>query len=141
MDNNFTGNAKIGISYSREEALRLKNNFIGNGHLILGMIKLGEKGITKILEKNKVKQNALKKDFEKLNKVVWVEEENNTYPSLPLTKNEEKSIRQSVLEARDVKSPFVDSIHIFLGIIKTEEGDLKQIYQKHKIEYLLIKES
>lgn len=43
MDNNFSSQVKEIISYSREEALRLGNDFIGTEHLVLGLIRDGEK--------------------------------------------------------------------------------------------------
>jgi ATP-dependent Clp protease ATP-binding subunit ClpC len=43
MDNNFSAQVKEIISFSREEALRLGNDFIGTEHLLLGLIRDGEK--------------------------------------------------------------------------------------------------
>jgi ATP-dependent Clp protease ATP-binding subunit ClpC len=41
MDNNFSAQVKEIISFSREEALRLGNDFIGTEHLLLGLIRKG----------------------------------------------------------------------------------------------------
>ena len=50
MDNNFSTQVKEIISYSREEALRLGNDFIGTEHLVLGLIRDGENTAVKILK-------------------------------------------------------------------------------------------
>ncbi|MFM2360651.1 MAG: hypothetical protein RLY16_2644, partial [Bacteroidota bacterium] len=50
MDNNFSAQVKEIISYSREEALRLGNDFIGTEHLVLGLIRDGENTAIKILK-------------------------------------------------------------------------------------------
>ena len=50
MDNNFSAQVKEIISYSREEALRLGNDFIGTEHLVLGLIRDGENTAMKILK-------------------------------------------------------------------------------------------
>ena len=50
MDNNFSAQVKEIISFSREEALRLGNDFIGTEHLLLGVIREGENTAVKILK-------------------------------------------------------------------------------------------
>ena len=49
MEAKFSPRVKDVISYSREEALRLGNDFIGVEHLLLGLIREGDGRAIKIL--------------------------------------------------------------------------------------------
>ena len=64
MDNNFSTQVKEIISYSREEALRLGNDFIGTEHLVLGLIRDGENTAMKILKSLNVDLYELRKEIE-----------------------------------------------------------------------------
>jgi len=64
MDNNFSAQVKEIISYSREEALRLGNDFIGTEHLLLGLIRDGENTAIKILKQLNVDLYELRKEVE-----------------------------------------------------------------------------
>jgi ATP-dependent Clp protease ATP-binding subunit ClpC len=64
MDNNFSAQVKEIISYSREEALRLGNDFIGTEHLVLGLIRDGENTAIKILKSLNVDLYELRKEIE-----------------------------------------------------------------------------
>jgi len=64
MDNNFSAQVKEIISFSREEALRLGNDFIGTEHLLLGVIREGENTAVKILKNLNVDLYELRKEVE-----------------------------------------------------------------------------
>mgnify|MGYP001024210744 FL=1 len=64
MDNNFSAQVKEIISYSREEALRLGNDFIGTEHLVLGLIRDGENTAVKILKSLNIDLFELRKEIE-----------------------------------------------------------------------------
>ena len=64
MDNNFSAQVKEIISYSREEALRLGNDFIGTEHLVLGLIRDGENNAVKILRALNIDLYELRKEIE-----------------------------------------------------------------------------
>ena len=64
MDGNFSPQVKEIISYSREEALRLGNDFIGTEHLLLGLIRDGENTAIKVLKQLNVDLYELRKEVE-----------------------------------------------------------------------------
>ncbi len=111
MDNNFSAQVKEIISYSREEALRLGNDFIGTEHLVLGLIRDGENTAIKILKSLNVDLYELRKEIELAVKDKTGKNIANIN-SLPLTKQAEKVIRITVLEAKANKSPLVESEHL-----------------------------
>ncbi|HRP17757.1 MAG TPA: ATP-dependent Clp protease ATP-binding subunit, partial [Ginsengibacter sp.] len=134
MDNNFSTQVKEIISYSREEALRLGNDFIGTEHLVLGLIRDGENTAMKILKSLNVDLYELRKEIELAVKDKTGKNINNIN-SLPLTKQAEKVIRITVLEAKTNKSPLVESEHLMLSILKNKENIATQILNQFDVDY------
>jgi ATP-dependent Clp protease ATP-binding subunit ClpC len=134
MDQNFSPQVKEIISFSREEALRLGNDFIGTEHLLLGIIREGEGTAVKILQ-------ALNVDLYELRKEVELAVKDKTgknianINSLPLTRQAEKVIRVTVLEAKALKSPTVETEHLMLSILKNKENVCTQILQQFDVDY------
>jgi ATP-dependent Clp protease ATP-binding subunit ClpC len=138
MDNNFSTQVKEIISYSREEALRLGNDFIGTEHLVLGLIRDGENTAMKILKSLNVDLYELRKEIELAVKDKTGKNIANIN-SLPLTKQAEKVIRITVLEAKTNKSPQVESEHLMLSILKNKENIATQILNQFDVDYDMFK--
>ncbi len=138
MDNNFSTQVKEIISYSREEALRLGNDFIGTEHLVLGLIRDKENTAIKILESLNVDLYELRKEIELAVKDKTGKNIANIN-SLPLTKQAEKVIRITVLEAKSVKSTNVESEHLMMSILKNKENIATQIINQFDVDYELFK--
>ena len=135
MDNNFSAQVKEIISYSREEALRLGNDFIGIEHLLLGLIRDDENTAIRVLKQFNVDLFELRKEVE-----IAVKDKTGkniaNINSLPLTKQAEKVIRVTVLEAKALKSQFVESEHLMMSILKNKENIASQILgQQYGVDY------
>ncbi len=134
MDNNFSAQVKEIIAFSREEALRLGNDFIGTEHLLLGLIRDGDNIAIKVLQSLDVDLYELRKEIEMAIKDKAGKNIANIN-SLPLTKQAEKVIRVTVLEAKTLKSPMVESEHIVLSILKNKENIATQILNQFNVDY------
>ncbi len=134
MDNNFSAQVKEIISFSREEALRLGNDFIGTEHLLLGLIRDGENTAIKVLRQLNVDLYELRKEIELAVKDKTGKNIANIN-SLPLTKQAEKVIRVTVLEAKALKSPLVETEHLMLSILKNKENIATQILNQFDVDY------
>jgi len=134
MDNNFSTQVKEILSYSREEALRLGNDFIGTEHFVLGLIREDENKAIKVLKSMKVDLSELRKDIESAIKDKTGKNIANIN-SIPLTKQAEKVIRITVLEAKALKSSMVESEHLLLSILKNKENIATQILNSIEIDY------
>ena len=134
MDNNFSSQVKEIISYSREEALRLGNDFIGTEHLVLGLIRDGENTAIKILKSLNIDMYELRKEIELAVKDKTGKNLANIN-SLPLTKQAEKVIRITILEAKLLKSTIVESEHLMLSILKNKENIATQILNQFEVDY------
>jgi len=138
MDNNFSAQVKEIISYSREEALRLGNDFIGTEHLLLGVIREGENTALKVLQNLNVDLYELRKEVEMAVKDKTGKNIQNIN-SLPLTRQAEKVIRVTVLEAKALKSPMVETEHLLLSILKNKENIATQILNQFDVDYDLFR--
>ena len=139
MDNNFSSQVKEIISFSREEALRLGNDFIGTEHLLLGLIREGDNTALKILKSFNVDLYELRKEVELAVKDKTGKNIANIN-SLPLTKQAEKVIRVTVLEAKALKSPTVETEHLMLSILKNKENIATQILNQFDVDYDLFRQ-
>jgi ATP-dependent Clp protease ATP-binding subunit ClpC len=139
MDNNFSSQVKEIISFSREEALRLGNDFIGTEHLLLGLIREGDNTAVRILKSFNVDLYELRKEIELAVKDKTGKNIANIN-SLPLTKQAEKVIRVTVLEAKALKSPTVETEHLMLSILKNKENIATQILNQFDVDYDLFRQ-
>jgi len=134
MDNNFSTQVKEIITYSREEALRLGNDFIGAEHLLLGLIREGDNAAIRILKQLKVDMFDLRREIERA-----VKNTNGRnigdINSLPLTKQAERIIRITVLEAKSLKSPQIETEHLMLSLLKNNENAATQILNQNGVDY------
>lgn len=135
MDSQFSAKVKEIISYSREEALRLGNDFIGTEHLLLGMIRDGQGLGVRILQNLNVDMFDLRRELEKVIKNKGVLNNQQHINSLPLTKQAEKVIRITVLEAKALKSMLAESEHLVLSILKNKENVACQILNQLNVDY------
>jgi ATP-dependent Clp protease ATP-binding subunit ClpC len=139
MDNNFSAQVKEIISFSREEALRLGNDFIGTEHLLLGLIREGDNTAIRILKSFNVDLYELRKEIELAVKDKTGKNIANIN-SLPLTKQAEKVIRVTVLEAKALKSTTVETEHLMLSILKNKENIATQILNQFEVDYDLFRQ-
>ena len=139
MDNNFSAQVKEIISFSREEALRLGNDFIGTEHLMLGLIREGDNTAVRILKSFNVDLYELRKEIELAVKDKTGKNIANIN-SLPLTKQAEKVIRVTVLEAKALKSATVETEHLMLSILKNKENIATQILNQFDVDYDLFRQ-
>ena len=139
MDNNFSAQVKEIISFSREEALRLGNDFIGTEHLLLGLIREGDNTAVRILKSFNVDLYELRKEIELAVKDKTGKNIANIN-SLPLTKQAEKVIRVTVLEAKALKSATVETEHLMLSILKNKENIATQILNQFDVDYDLFRQ-
>jgi ATP-dependent Clp protease ATP-binding subunit ClpC len=136
MDANFSSKIKDIISYSREEALRLENDVIGTEHFLLSIIRDGDNIVLQILESVGVDLYELKKEIEDLVRNKGAEKLNINTQSIPLTRQAEKVLRITVLEARSLKSKTVEIEHMMLSILRNQENPATQVLlQQHDMSY------
>ena len=139
MEAKFSPRVKDVISYSREEALRLGNDFIGVEHLLLGLIREGDGKAIRILKEFHLDLVQIRQEVEKgLTKstVKSVQPLNN----IPLVKQAEKVLKFTYLEAKVFKSPMIGTEHLLLSILKDEDNVACRILNKYGVIYDNVKD-
>ena len=127
MEGNFSNRVRDVISYSREEAIRLGHDYIGTEHLLLGIIREGEGIAVKILRNLGCDLFKLKKAVED---TVRSTGGTLTVGNIPLTKQAEKVLKITYLEAKLYKSDVIGTEHLLLSLLRDEENVAAQILQQ-----------
>ncbi|MBR9775037.1 MAG: ATP-dependent Clp protease ATP-binding subunit [Cytophagales bacterium] len=139
MEAKFSNRVKEVISLSREEALRLGHDYIGTEHLLLGMIREGEGVAVSILKKLGVPLDELRNAVERAVKGTANHNVKNL-ANIPLTRQSEKVLKITYLEAKIFKSQLIGTEHLLLSILRDEDNIATQILQKFDATYDTVKE-
>jgi ATP-dependent Clp protease ATP-binding subunit ClpC len=139
MEAKFSNRVKEVISLSREEALRLGHDYIGTEHLLLGMIREGEGVAISLLKKLGVSLDELRLSIEQSTKGTAISNVKNL-ANIPLTRQSEKVLKITYLEAKIFKSQLIGTEHLLLSILRDEDNIATQILEKFDINYEVVKE-
>jgi len=140
MDDNFSPRVKDVITYSKEEALRLGHDFIGTEHLVLGLIRSGEGKAIEILNFLDVDLNSLRKKIESLNPVDFDDAKSSSKKNLHLTRQAERALKTTFLEAKLFQSSIINTGHLLLCILRNENDPTTKILNKLEVSYSTVKE-
>jgi ATP-dependent Clp protease ATP-binding subunit ClpC len=138
MEAKFSPRVKEVIQFSKEEALRLGHDHIGVEHLLLGLIREGEGMAVKLIKSFNINLLELRKAVESAVKNATATSPN--LANLPLTKQAEKALKITYLEAKIFKSDIIGTEHLLLSILKDEDNIASQILNQFGITYGLCKE-
>ena len=133
MNNQFTPRVSDIIMYSKEEANRLENAFIGPEHLLLGLIREGEGKAIEILFNLQIDLKKLKNEIEQ--KLRDTSENHFTKEAINFNDSASKILKLCILEARQQKSESVDSEHILLAIMRQKDNQASRILEGHDVTY------
>ncbi|MEQ9301541.1 MAG: ATP-dependent Clp protease ATP-binding subunit [Cyclobacteriaceae bacterium] len=139
MEAKFSNRVKEVISLSREEALRLGHDYIGTEHLLLGMIREGEGVAVGLLKKLGVSLDELRAAIEQATKGTATSNVKNL-ANIPLTRQSEKVLKITYLEAKIFKSQLIGTEHLLLSILRDEDNIATQILEKFDVTYDVVKE-
>ena len=139
MEAKFSNRVKEVISLSREEALRLGHDYIGTEHLILGMLREGEGVAVSLLKKLGVSLEELRTSIERATKGSATSNVKNL-ANIPLTRQSEKVLKITYLEAKIFKSQLIGTEHLLLSILRDEDNIGTQILDKFDVAYDVVKE-
>ena len=141
MDDNFSPRVKDVISYSKEEALRLGHNSIGTEHLMLGILRDGGGKAVSILKSIEVDLDELRRKVEILNPAVIENSGSiNNKKNLHLTRQAERALKTTFLEAKLFQSEIINTVHLLLCILRNENDPTTKLLLKLNIDYDVVKE-
>ena len=139
MEAKFSNRVKEVISLSREEALRLGHDYIGCEHLVLGMIREGDGVALVLLKKLGVSLDELRTSIEIATKGTATNNIKNL-ANIPLTRQSEKTLKITYLEAKVFKSALIGTEHLLLSILRDPDNLASQILRKFNVNYEIVKE-
>ncbi len=138
MEAKFSPQVKDVISFSREEALRLGHDYIGAEHLLLGLIREGDGMAIKILKSLGVDTLKLRRSIEEA--VRGTSSVTVNLGNIPLTKQAEKVLKITYLEAKIFKSDLIGTEHLLLSILRDDDNIASQILLQYGINYETFKQ-
>ncbi len=128
MNNKYSEQLKKVLSFSKEEAVRLGNDYISNEHLFLGVLREGSSNILQIMVSFNINLNTIKKSIENRIK----EPDSSLDPQteeLPLLKSSARTLKLVFFETKDFNEKLATPDHLVLAILKEEENQNGIIYQ------------
>ena len=131
-EGNFSNRVQDVIRLSREEAIRLGHDYIGTEHLLLGIIREGEGIAVKILRNLGADLYKIKKAIED---TVRSSGATLTIGNIPLTKQAEKVLKITYLEAKLYKSDVIGTEHLLLSLLRDEDNIAAQILNQFSVTY------
>ena len=141
MDDNFSPRVKDVITFSKEEALRLGHDFIGTEHLMLGILRDGNGKAIHILNNLDVDLEHLRRKVEILSPASPTSlEVNLEKKNLHLTRQAERALKTTFLEAKVFQSTSISTAHLLLCILRNENDPTTKLLNKLKIDYDVAKE-
>ncbi|WP_040249821.1 ATP-dependent Clp protease ATP-binding subunit [Psychroserpens mesophilus] len=141
MDDNFSPRVKDVIAFSKEEALRLGHDFIGTEHLMLGLLRDGSGKAIDILSALDIDLNHLRRKVEILspaNPNITIT--SNEKKNLHLTRQAERALKTTFLEAKLFQSTSINTAHLLLCILRNENDPTTKLLNKLKVDYDNVKE-
>jgi ATP-dependent Clp protease ATP-binding subunit ClpC len=141
MDDNFSSRVKDVITYSKEEALRLGHDFIGTEHLLLGMLRDGGGKAISILNSLEVDLDYLRKKVEILSPPNPINDfDQNHKKNLHLTRQAERALKTTFLEAKLFQGKSINTAHLLLCILRNENDPTTKLLIKLQLDYENVKE-
>jgi len=139
MEAKFSQRVKDVISFSREEALRLGNDFIGVEHLLLGLIREGDGKAITVLYEFQLDLKMIRKEIEQ-NLSTTSSTGGKSLSNIPLVKQAERVLKLTYLEAKLYKSKMIGTEHLLLSILKNEDNVACSILNKYGVIYDNVKD-
>ena len=141
MDDNFSSRVKDVITYSKEEALRLGHDFIGTEHLLLGMLRDGGGKAINILNSLEIDLDYLRKKVEILSPPNPINDfSQNHKKNLHLTRQAERALKTTFLEAKLFQGKSINTAHLLLCILRNENDPTTKLLIKLQLDYESVKE-
>jgi len=137
MNDNFSQKVKDVIAFSKEEALRLGHDQIGTEHLVLGILRDGDSKAVSILEGLNVNLKDVRNKIELLSPPR--ETSGGSRQNLQLTKQAERALKTTFLEAKLFKNTTVNTVHLLLCILRNENDPVTKMLKKIGVDYNSVK--
>jgi len=117
---NFTERVRRVLARTREEAARLRHEYVGTEHILLALIREEEGVAAAVLQNLSADPNEIRRRIEET--VRRGSAGPATGPDLPYTSRAKKVLELAMSEARDLDHGYVGTEHLLLGLLREEKG-------------------
>ena len=138
MEENFSPRVRDVITYSKEEALRLGHDYIGTEHLLLGILRDGEGTAVAILKDLGLDLSNVRNKVEGI-AAPYATNAPGTGKNLPLTRQAEKALKTTFLEAKLFQSPVIRTPHLLLCILRNDNDPISAVMAQMGASYDAVK--
>lgn len=145
MTNRYTEHAKMVLARSRQEAHRLKSEYLQPEHILLGILSDGQGKAVQALLNQGVNLSILRSGIEMVlldrqGMQQDVVEHSGACDNTPLrdtaiTIESDRTLKLSQLEARMLRHGEIDAEHLLLAILKDDSNVVSQILQQFNVNY------
>ena len=129
--NNFTPRAQQVLALARKEADRLKHNYVGTEHLLLGLIKLGQGVAVNVLQKMGLDLDTVRQEVEK---EVGGGKDQKAGGNIPYTPRVKKVLSLSAKEAKALNHTYVGTEHMLLGLLREGDGVAAKVLRNLEVD-------
>ena len=127
MFERFTSEARRAIVLAQEEARRLKHNYIGTEHLLLGLLAEPDGIAARAAGRFGLDLTAGRTD---VTEIIGVGQQGPRGGHIPFTPRAKKCLELSLREALQLGHDYIGPEHVLLGIVREGEGVAAQILVK-----------
>jgi len=138
MEENFSPRVRDVITFSKEEAMRLGHDYIGTEHLLLGILREGESTAIKILNDLGLDAANIRTKIEGI-AAPYATNVPGTAKNLPLTRQAEKALKTTFLEAKLFQSPVIRTPHLLLCILRNDNDPISSVMAQMGASYDAVK--
>ena len=127
MFERFTNRARHTVVLAQEEARRLRHNYIGTEHILLGLLGEPDGAAGRALAGFGMSLESTRGE------VTAIVSAGTTAPSghIPFTPRAKKTLELSLREALSLHHNYIGTEHILLGLTREGEGVAAQVLQQH----------
>lgn len=138
MDSNFSPKMRDILGYSKEEAIRLRTNYIGTEHIFLGILREGTGIAVEILEELRINLQEIKHAVETK---IKIKGESNIpdFNHIPLLKSAENALKIVYLEAKSLQNKKLNTLHLLLAILRDKTSIVTLTLGEYNVDYDLVK--
>ena len=134
----FSSRVKEVLSLSREEAIRLGHNYIGSEHFLLGILRGGEGSAMTLLRRLGVPLEELRQAVE--SSMQHVPSSGDMSDNIPLSRQSEKVLKITYLEAKIFHSQLIGTEHLLLSILRDKESKVTQVLREFDVDYQVVRQ-
>jgi ATP-dependent Clp protease ATP-binding subunit ClpC len=129
---NFTSHVREALQRAREEAARLRHEYVGTEHILLGLLSTTDTSAVLILQDLGADLACIRTDV--IARVPEGRASPGANPDLPYTSRAKKSLEEGMREAMERNHAYVGTEHLLLGLLRERKGVAAQVLEHNGIQ-------